>query len=84
MFDNILSERFKSHPGHRKVKKGEFAIEQDTTGRELSRSWNWSMQVGAGQKIDMSMIFSGVDDISNRCPRCRTESAASAETRTQW
>ena len=84
MFDMILSERFKKHPGHRKVQRGEFAIEEDITGRELSREWDWCMCFRPGQKIDMSMVFSDLDNTSNRCPRCKTESAASAEVRTQW
>jgi hypothetical protein len=38
MLDTILAKRFEKHPGHRKVQMRELAIEDDTTGRELSEN----------------------------------------------
>jgi len=84
MFDMIITKRFEKHPGHGKVLKGEFAIEEDATGRELSRKSDWSLCFRPGQKVDMSMLFSELESNSNECPRCRTKSSTSLETRTQW
>ncbi len=80
----ILQERFEKRPGRQKVLKGEFAIEEGITGRDISRENEFVMCFRAGQKIDMSMIFSDIDTSSNHCPCCRTKSEASAEARTQW
>jgi hypothetical protein len=80
----VLLERFENHPGHRKVLKGEFAIEDAVTGRDLNRETKLTMCFRPGQKVDMSMVFSGVDNYGNRCPRCGTKSEASAEARIQW
>ena len=85
ILDLILLERFEEkRPGHQKVLKGEFAIEEGITGQDISRENEFAMCFRPGQKIDMSMIFSDLDTNSNHCPRCRTTSEASTETRTQW
>jgi hypothetical protein len=84
MLDVILLKRFERLPGHQKVLKGEYSIEEGVTGRDFSREIEWSMCFRPGQKIDMSMVFSDLDATSNCCPRCGTKSAVSAETRTQW
>ncbi|KAH8820125.1 hypothetical protein F5884DRAFT_744486 [Xylogone sp. PMI_703] len=84
MFDTIIAKRFEKHPGHRKIQRGEFAIEEDSTGREVSRMLDLTMCLRPGQKIDTSVIFSKGDADSNHCPRCRAKSAASSEARTQY
>ncbi|KAE9373748.1 hypothetical protein N431DRAFT_338810 [Stipitochalara longipes BDJ] len=83
ILDLILLERFEKRPGYQKVLRGEFAIEEGITGRDISRENEFAMCFRPGQKIDMSMIFSNLDTSSNHCPRCRTKSEASAEARTQ-
>ena len=83
MLEAMLTKRFEKHPGHSKMLRREFAIE-DITGRELSRTTEWSMCFRPGQKIDMSMVFQETSVNSNHCPRCGTQSAASSEIRTQW
>jgi hypothetical protein len=84
ILDLIFLERFENHPGHRKVLKGEFAIEDAVTGRDLNRETKLTMCFRPGQKVDMSMVFSGVDNDGNCCPRCGMRFEASAEVRTQW
>ncbi|KAE8447549.1 hypothetical protein EG329_010679 [Mollisiaceae sp. DMI_Dod_QoI] len=79
----ILLERFENHPGHRKVLKGEFVIEDAVTGRDLNRETKLTMCFRPGQKVNMSMVFSEVDDDANYCPRCGTPSVALAEARSQ-
>ena len=65
MLDVILLKRFEKHPGHHKILKGEFAIEEGTGGRDVSRENEFAVCFHPGQKIDMSMIFSDLDANSN-------------------
>jgi predicted RNA-binding Zn-ribbon protein involved in translation (DUF1610 family) len=83
MFDMIIAKRFEKHPGHGKIQRGEFAIEEDSTGTELSRMTELTMCLSPGQKIDMSVIFNETS-ASNHCPRCGAKSEASSKTRNQW
>jgi hypothetical protein len=84
MFDMILTKRFEKHPGHGKILRREYAIEEGSSGRDLSRTTDWSMCLRPGQKIDMSMVFPEGESNTNHCPRCRVKSAVSSEARTQW
>jgi hypothetical protein len=84
MFDMIITKRFEKHPGHRKIQEREYAIEEDSSGHEINRSMDLAMCLRPGQKIDMSVLFSENNATGNICPRCKTESAALSETRTQW
>jgi len=84
MLDLILLKRFEKRPGYQKIAKGEFAIEESTTGRDINREHEFSIMFRPGQKIDMSMVFSDINSASNSCPRCGTMSEVSAEIRTQW
>jgi hypothetical protein len=84
MFDTIIVKRFEEQPGYKMVQRRQFAIEDDLTGREASRSFGWSICLRPGQKINMTMIFPDSDANSTSCPGCGTESAASTEDRIQW
>jgi hypothetical protein len=84
MLDVILVKRFEKLPGHKKVLKGKYTIEDNITGKVLSNAQVLSMCLRPGQKVDMSMEFKGSDFDMNSCPRCRTASASPAEERTQW
>ena len=84
MLDLILSKRFEKRPGHQKILNGEFAIEEGTTGRDVSREYEFCMSFRPGQKIAMTMVFSDLDGNSNCCPRCRTKSEVLSKNRTQW
>ena len=84
MLDIILAKRFEKHPGHRLVESGQFAIEENITGREFIRTSDWSMSFRPGQKVDMSVHFPDTEAKSSHCPRCQTKSAASSDVRAQW
>ncbi|PVH79347.1 hypothetical protein DL98DRAFT_589416 [Cadophora sp. DSE1049] len=83
MFDMIISKRFEKHVGHTKIQRREYAIEEGSTGREVNRASDWYSSFHPGQKVEMSVLFSDVDDNGNYCPRCRTKSAASTEIKVQ-
>jgi hypothetical protein len=84
MFDIIIAKRFEKHPGHNMVQMGQFALEEEVTGREVNRETDWTMCLRPGQKINMSMVFPDTEASSNHCPRCQTKSAASSDDRTRW
>jgi len=84
MLNMILSQRFRNHKGYSKVLNGEFVIQDDTTGTEIEREFDWSMSLRPGQKVDMSVVFKERDTDINSCPRCKTKSQASLDDRIQW
>lgn len=84
MFEMILTKRFEKHPGHAKILRREYAIEEVSNGRDLNRVTDWSLCLRPGQRIDMNVVFPERADSSHHCPRCRTKSAASSEARVQW
>ncbi|KAF4615625.1 hypothetical protein G7Y89_g15282 [Cudoniella acicularis] len=83
MFDLIISKRFEKHPGHKMVRNGMYAIEEGSSGQELSRTSELVLCLRPGQKIDMSMVFSEGNANNNTCPRCGTEAMGSTESRIQ-
>ena len=84
MFDMILIKRFEKRPGHQKMLRREFAIEEGHSGRELSRSRNILFSLRPGEKIDMSMIFQDNTGKANHCPRCGADTAEASGLRIQW
>jgi hypothetical protein len=84
MFDMILAKRFEKHPGHVKIQRREFAIEEGSSGEELNRRVDWSICFRPGQKVDMSVVFQEGSGDQNQCPRCRKRSQLSSEVRIQW
>jgi hypothetical protein len=83
MFDTILIKRFEKHPCYSKIHRREYAIEDGSSGQEISRSTDWSLCLHPGQKIDMSVEFQAGSVGDNYCPRCLTKSATSPAARTQ-
>lgn len=74
-FQAVLEARFKNLPGHRKVKRLEYAV-QDTRSKgilDLSRPWETNMR--PGRKFVMSMVFQGTKGVNSSCPGCFTEAA---------
>lgn len=84
MFEMILLKRFEKLPGHKKVSRGEYAIEESLSGTDVNRSRDWNLCFRPGQKVDMSIFFHDTAAPGNSCPRCGTLSGVSTEVRTQW
>lgn len=83
MLDMFITNHFETHPGSKKIKRGEYALEDSITGKELSRSCDWTHCFRPGLKVDMSVIFKE-EFAGNNCPRCHTLSRVSSDVRTQW
>jgi len=70
MLETILVKRFETSPGHTKVLRREYAIEDSATGRDFERKRDWNMCFRPGQKVDMSMTFPDAGRSSSSCPGC--------------
>jgi hypothetical protein len=79
----ILLEHFENYPRYQKVLKGEFAIKDIVTRRDLNRETKLIICFRPNQKVNMSIVFSGVNNDNNYCPRYDTKSETSAEARAQ-
>ena len=85
MFDTWLPMYFEeSHfPGARNVARREFAIEDNITGKALTRDREWSNCFLPGKKADMSMLFQTANATSS-CPGCKTVVEGSTEEWLTW
>jgi hypothetical protein len=83
-FIAVLRVRFKE-VGLNKIEKGEFAISEVATKRDIDLLQSWSRCFRPGQKVNMSMIF----DLSprnkdNGCPVCGFINSGSSDTEIKW
>jgi len=64
--------------GAQKIERGEFALQDSGTGKDIDLTKDWEFCFLPGQKVDMSMIFNrnqyGVIGNTN-CPSCDNESS---------
>ncbi|KAI0405675.1 hypothetical protein F4802DRAFT_166788 [Xylaria palmicola] len=79
----VSKERFKKHleilfeglPGHHKVVRGEYHIE-NPAGTTIISTNNWHLQVTAGTRIAMTLLFQlaskARSSSSQICPKCNT------------
>jgi hypothetical protein len=56
----VLKINFQKHGhGAEKIEKGEFAIQDSVTKRDIDLRTDWDVYFSPGQRVDMSMIFLG-------------------------
>ena len=81
----VLKVRFQ-HAGLRKIKKGQFALEESRTRRLIDLRRPWHTCFLPGQRIDMSMIFSEPSDGGKTriCPGCRYNSVSNEIGGIDW
>jgi hypothetical protein len=68
----VLKDNFRDiGSGPLKIDKGEFAIQDSGTGRDVNLASKWEIIFLPGQKVDMSMVFTSTKgNILGSCPRC--------------
>ncbi len=67
----MLQSNFKNiGSGARRIKRGEFAIQDTVTKRDLSPSLPWESCFCPGQRVDMSMVFNVTGAFEKGCPKC--------------
>ena len=69
----MLQANFENVPsGLRKIRNGEFVIQDAASGRTIDLSKAWETCFAPGQRVDMRMIFQRTTRQRNACPSCRT------------
>ncbi|KAL0768332.1 hypothetical protein CaCOL14_009307 [Colletotrichum acutatum] len=73
---SLISNRFENRMGHRKVLRGEYALEDEANGAEVTLL-PWNKAIRPGRKINMAMKFQRVEEVSKAedhvyiCPGCK-------------
>ncbi|KAH6971410.1 hypothetical protein BKA56DRAFT_635546 [Ilyonectria sp. MPI-CAGE-AT-0026] len=71
-FNGLLEHRFEKLKGHDMVARGEYALEESCTGKDIDRTHPWSASFRRGMKVNMSMVFTNIAMVRGCCPRCET------------
>lgn len=79
----VLKIRFQD-AGLRKIEKGQFALEETRSKRQIDLRRPWQTCLLPGQKIDMSMIFSRVESARFTCPGCQHEAGSKTTQDVEW
>jgi hypothetical protein len=73
-FVSVLRSNFKNiGPGAKKIERGEFAIQDSLTKRDVDLTLPWESCFYPGQKVDMSMVFDTVKGLVTQCPKCQED-----------
>ncbi|MAD87603.1 MAG: hypothetical protein CL912_31985 [Deltaproteobacteria bacterium] len=85
MFESVLIARFDRLPGHGKIVRREYAIQETHLKLEIDRSLSFESSFLPGRQLDMSMIFKASGDWSkNTCPGCHTASYVTSDSGIKW
>ncbi|KAH8756644.1 hypothetical protein F5883DRAFT_568977 [Diaporthe sp. PMI_573] len=72
-FHAVLATRFEGLPGHEKVQRREFVLQERVTSREISRNEPWEIAFRSGALVCMSLVFQREVKTANsqsHCPHC--------------
>ncbi len=69
----VLKVNFKNHGnGAEKIEKGEFAIEDTITRRDIDLSADWELCFSPGKQVEMSILVIRIQGQNIICPKCYT------------
>jgi hypothetical protein len=81
----VIVARLEKLPGHGKISRGEYSIQERNLMRDLDPSLPFESSFLPGRQVDMSIIFKWQDDaLTTSCPSCRTESSGAASDSIKW
>ncbi len=81
----MIVARFEKLPGHGKISRGEYAIQERNLMRDLDPSLPFEPSFLPGGQVDMSIIFKWQDDtLTASCPSCRARSGGAASDSIKW
>lgn len=97
-FEAVLESRFRGIPGHDKIRRGEYVLQDRATGVEVSRKRHWDGAFVPKQTVDMSMVFesrtSHIDSLDtsheqvifdqSTCPGCKRIIAGPTDVDAVW
>ena len=67
-----------------KIERGEFAIQDSATKRDIDLNQSWDTCFLPGQHVDMSMIFAHQDSLGEECPKCSKICVGDQEQELKW
>ncbi|KAI0005667.1 hypothetical protein F4779DRAFT_597903 [Xylariaceae sp. FL0662B] len=68
----LLEGRFRGGKGHEMVMRGQYVLEDNTTGQDLDKARPLSWCLRRGMKVNMSMVYD-LETVPWCCPRCHTD-----------
>lgn len=72
-FYAVLVTRFEGLPGHNKIERREFVLQERATGREISGNDPWEIAFRPGASVLMSLVFQRdvkTAEARSHCPYC--------------
>lgn len=84
VLESVLMARFKNIPGERKVMRGEYALQDRGSLRDIEKSQTFEASFLPGRRVDMSMIFKQSHSLLRVCPGCRLDTEEDNAVATIW
>lgn len=72
-FYAVLAARFEGLPGHNKIERREFVLQERATSREISGEQPWEIAFRPGASVLMSLVFqrdAKTAEAKSHCPYC--------------
>lgn len=74
-FQAVLLTRFEHMPGLRKVRNLEYSMQDARSQEILDLSKPWESNFRPGRRLNMSMVFRILSEVTSSCPGCSTENS---------
>lgn len=88
-FDSVLENRFKGKNRSRRVLKGQYLVQEQSSGRQVDRTSSFEASFRPKDAVVMSVVSKTRDLKANRqqnssCPWCHTPSSTQNDEETDW
>lgn len=86
-FYTVLATRFEGLPGHDKIERREFVLQERATSREISGKEPWEIAFRPGASVCMSLVFQQdveITESSSHCPNCGDISEKTTADDVHW
>ena len=89
-FQSVLEIRFRDLQGALKVRKREYALQDQATGKQIDMQVSWERAFLPGQRINMAMIFKQAakskhcNTTKTTCPKCGRRAKKASDAEIKW
>lgn len=86
-FYAVLAARFEGLPGHNKIERREFVLQERATSREISGKEPWEISFRPGASVLMSLLFQRdvkAAEAKSHCPYCGSISERQTADDVHW
>lgn len=86
-FYAVLAARFEGLPGHNKIERREFVLQERATSREISDKEPWEISFRPGASVLMSLVFQRdvkAAEANSHCPYCGSISERQTADDVHW